>query len=233
MNKEFVIFGADHLIALLLVAVGSAAAFRAGQSRAAGVANTVGGVLFSALAIALWLFRLENGFQAKDDLPLSLCDLAFLLCVACFLRPNDLMLTLVAYWGLAGTLQALITPDVLQAFPSKEFLLFFVGHSVIVVCVFFLLGKNRPARLAGPHGVAVAFGGLLAYTAIVGAADAAFGWNYGYLMAKPAGASVLDSMGPWPVYVGAGLVLALILFFAVAGLLKLLWKIFPGADRDH
>ena len=233
MSEEFVMFGPDHLITLVLVAVCSALAFRAGQGPFAKLANRLGGVAFVLLAIALGLVRVSNGFQPGEDLPLSLCDLAFLLCLVCFVRPNDLMLTLVAYWGLAGTLQAMITPDVLQGFPSKEFLLFFVGHSVIVVCLFFLVGKNRPSRLTGIYGVGVAFGGLLVYTAVVGAADALFGWNYGYLRAKPAGASVLDQMGPWPVYIGAGLVVALVLFFAVAGLLRLLWNHFPGEAREH
>lgn len=233
MSERFVIFGADHLVALTLVAVCSALAFRAGQGRWVKLANTVGGVAFATLAIVLWAVRVDNGFQAGEDLPLSLCDLAFLLCLVCFVKPTDLLLTLVAYWGLAGTLQALITPDVLQGFPSKEFLLFFVGHSVIVVCLFFLVGKNRPSRLTGTYGVGVAFGGLLVYTVLVGTADALFGWNYGYLRAKPAGASVLDKMGPWPIYIGVGLVVALILFFAVAGLLRLLWNLFPGGEREQ
>ena len=238
-SSAFVLFGPDHLIALTLVALASLLAFRAGQGPWARPLNTAGGVVMAILAVSLWGMRLDKGFQGWRDLPLALCDVAFLLCLACFVRPRPVMLALVTYWGLAGTLQALVTPDVLQAFPSKEFLLFFVGHSVIVLCVFFLLGKNTPVGqqgpppLAGAWGVGVAFAGLLVYTVTVGAADAAFGWNYGYLRAKPAGRSVLDHMGPWPVYIGAGLLLALVLFLLVAGVLRILWKLFPGGDAER
>lgn len=131
---------------------------------------------------------------------------------------------MVTYWGLAGTLQALITPDLLHGFPSKEYFLFFVGHSVIVVGVFFLLGKNHHLDLATFPRVGQAFGGLLLYTGVVGALDAAFGWNYGYLRAKPEGSSIVDYMGPWPWYIASALGFALFLFVLVAILLKLLTR---------
>lgn len=229
--KEFVLFGPDHLVTLTLVAVASCLAFRVAQSRWGRSLNLMAGVVFAVFAAVLWLFRLADGFQPAQDLPLWLCDVAFLLCVACFVRPNEVMLILVAYWGLAGTLQAMLTPDLLHAFPSREFLLFFFGHSPIVVAVFFLLGRSRPSRLPTLYGVRVAFGGLLLYTAIVGTLDALFGWNYGYLRRKPEGASVLDGLGPWPGYIVGALGLALLFFLIVAGLLRLLWNAFSGAER--
>lgn len=231
--KEFVLLGPDHVITLLLVAVASILAFAAARSRWAGTLNALGGGLFGLLAVGLWLLRLENGFQPAEDLPLWLCDIAFLLCLGCFVRPNETMLILVAYWGLAGTLQAMLTPDLLYAFPSRQFLLFFIGHSIIVVGVFFLLGRSRPARLPTRYGVAVAFAGLLIYTALVGTLDALFGWNYGYLCRKPQGASILDGLGDWPGYIGAALVVALVLFTAVAGLLRVLWNFSPGERSGH
>lgn len=222
-------FGPDHLIALLLVALCSAAAFRAGRGRWARPLNILGGVLFSLLAAVLWLARLHDGFQPARDLPLFLCDVACLLCIACFFRPSPLPLTLAAYWGLAGTLQAMVTPDLHYAFPSKEYLLFFVGHGIIVVAVFFLVGKSRSPELLGWRGIRTAFLGLLAYTLVLALVNAAGGWNYGYLCAKPAQASLLDSMGPWPYYVVGGLLVSLPFFAMVAGLLQLLWNLFPDA----
>lgn len=228
MGNSFVLFGPDHLITLILVALASTLAFRAGgHARWSNPVNRAAGTLFAALALTLWGLRLRDGFQLDQDLPLALCDVAFLLCALCFFRAGENALILVAYWGLAGTLQALVTPDLRQAFPAPEFLLFFVGHSLIVVAVFFLLGRHRPARAARLDGATVAFTGLLAYTALVGSLDLLTGWNYGYLLAKPAGASLLDHLGPWPYYVAAGLGLGAILFAAVAGLLKLLWNLFP------
>lgn len=224
MKPEFVLFGGDHLLALAAVAGFSALAYRAARGPRAEQWNRFGGGLFAALAAVLWLLRLDNGFQAYRDLPLWLCDVAFVLCVWCFFQPRRWVLLMVSYWGLAGTLQALVTPDLLLGFPSKEYFLFFVGHSVIVVGLFFLLGKNDHFSLASWSSVGQAFAGLLVYAVAVGALDAAFGWNYGYLREKPEGSSVLDFMGPWPWYIVAALGLALILFLLVAGMLRLLPK---------
>lgn len=224
MKPEFVLFGADHLSALGGVAIFSLLAYLGSQGARSEVLRIVGGTVFALLAILLWLLRLGDGFQAQTDLPLSLCDVAFLLCIACFFRPHAWALVMVVYWGLAGTLQALITPDLLQGYPSKEYFLFFVGHAIIVVGVFFLIGKNSHLDLGGFRRAGQAFLGLLIYTFTVGLTNAIFGWNYGYLRSKPDGASVLDMMGPWPWYVFAGLAFALALFLLIAGLLRFLPK---------
>jgi hypothetical integral membrane protein (TIGR02206 family) len=231
MKQPFVLFGPDHLVALALVVALSAFAFGAGRSGWSEPLGRAGALLVALLGGALWLMRLGDGFQASRDLPIQPCDVVFFLCVICFLKPLTTALAVVVYWGLAGTLQALITPDLLYAFPSKEFFLFFCGHSAIVICVFFLLGRQQPARLAGPQGAGQAFLVLAFYTIVVGGLDAAFGWNYGYLREKPAGHSILDGMGPWPLYVLAALGLAMVLFAVVAGLLRLLWNLSSGVDR--
>lgn len=224
MKPQFVLFGVDHGAALTAVAVCSWLAHHKARGPKGDLWGRVGGAVFAVLAAALWLLRLDNGFQADRDLPLWLCDIVFLLSVLCFFRPQPWALVMVTYWGLAGTLQALITPDLLHGFPSKEYFLFFVGHSVIVVGVFFLLGKNHHLDLATFPRVGQAFGGLLLYTGVVGALDAAFGWNYGYLRAKPEGSSIVDYMGPWPWYIASALGFALFLFVLVAILLKLLTR---------
>lgn len=174
-----------------------------------------------ATALVLWGLRLTDGFQASRDLPLWLCDIIFVLCTISMFKPRPIILIFATYWGLAGTLQAMLTPDLLYGFPSKEFLLFFSGHSIILVAISFLLGKYPPAQLTGIKSVVKATLGLLAYTVIVGACDLYFGWNYGYLLYKPHHPSILDKLGPWPFYIPLALLLALGLFVLVAGLLRL------------
>ena len=179
-------------------------------------------VFFVVYGAALWWYKLADGLDLEYDLPLQLCDLIYLICLACFFAPKPLLVTLATYWGLGGTVQALLTPDVSQAFPSAEFLIFFVGHSAIVVAIFFLLGRAPHKDLAGWEGLKTSFLYLLGYVVLAGAFNRLMQVNYGYLSTKPQGASVLDVMGPWPVYVFAGLGLALVLFAVTSGALKLL-----------
>jgi len=58
-----------------------------------------------------------------------------------------------------------------------------------------------------------AYGMLLGFAAAIGAVNAVAGTNFMYLCRKPKGASLLDSLGPWPNYLLAGAVVALALFW--------------------
>lgn len=218
--EPFQLFGGQHLIALGLVATFSLVAFKMGRGVHSDRWNLIVATIFTLFGVSLWWVKLKNGFQWDLDLPLALCDVAFLMCLYCFFDPKPRILTCVTYWGLGGTLQALITPDVLRAFPSVEFIVFFIGHSVIIWAVFFLLGRAPHQRLAGSSGLRTSFFALLLYTVIVGSLDFLFGWNYGYLKEKPMGASILDFFGPWPLYVLGGLLTAFFIFSVLAIALK-------------
>jgi len=68
-----------------------------------------------------------------------------------------------------------------------------------------------PASL--PRVVAATLG----YAVVAGAADFALGTDYGFLRAKPANASLIDFLSPWPWYipelVGIG-ILSLLIYYA-------------------
>jgi hypothetical integral membrane protein (TIGR02206 family) len=204
-----------------LVVLSSALAFKLGQGRHSGRWSAAAAVFFAIYGVVLWWYKLADGLDLDLDLPFQLCDLVYLICLACFIAPKPLLVTLVTYWGLGGTVQALLTPDVSTAFPSTEFIFFFVGHSVIVVAVFFLLGRAPHPNLAGWKGLRTSFLGLLAYVVLAASVNKILNVNYGYLSAKPQGASILDAFGPWPLYVFAGLGIALVQFSITALALKL------------
>jgi hypothetical integral membrane protein (TIGR02206 family) len=115
--------------------------------------------------------------------------------------------------GLAGAAMALITPDLWTPWPSYPALYFFVAHGGIVVAIAVLVfGRIAPLRAGA---VWRAFGMLLGYAAILGAINAICGANFMYLCRKPANASLLDLLGPWPVYLAAGAAVGLALFWAL------------------
>jgi Integral membrane protein (intg_mem_TP0381) len=53
---------------------------------------------------------------------------------------------LAYFWSLGGTLQALLTPDIVTDFPTIWFLVFFIGHGAVIVSVIFL--REAAARVA-------------------------------------------------------------------------------------
>jgi hypothetical integral membrane protein (TIGR02206 family) len=219
-------FSPEHLGALAAAAL--AAVLLALAGRRAPHRRTPDAISV-ALAAALvvnelgWhTFQVVAGWwTVQESLPVHLCDAAIVVCVLALLTRNQFAYELAYFWGLGGTIQALLTPDLAHAFPSYPFLRYFFAHSGIVAAVAYLTFglRMRPGRRAVPRALVV----TAAYAGAAALLDLALGANYLYLCEKPDG-SVLDLFGRWPWYL-AGLVL---LGAALIGLLYLPYYV---ADR--
>ncbi len=176
-----------------------------------------GGLVAALVALAAFEFRVaaqEGWLTWRTFLPLELCDAALVLAVIALVRPSRLLAQVVYFWSGSGTLLALLTPDLPWAFPRWEFVVFFGLHGLVVVAsmvLVFGLGLTPP-RSAAWRMLAITAG----WTAFVALANLVLGTNYMYLRRKPQAATPLDWMGPWPVYIATGAVLALALFQLLA-----------------
>ena len=161
-----------------------------------------------------WAFRYSHEGLHLWNLPLQLCDATlWMSALACLTRwPRVVEFTY--FGGLAGAGMAILTPDLWSPWPSYPAIYFFIAHGLIVLAVSVLV-FGRIAPLA-PGAMWRAFGMLLGYAAFVGAVNAIAGTNFMYLCRKPKGASLLDSLGPWPVYLIAGAAVALALFWVLS-----------------
>jgi hypothetical integral membrane protein (TIGR02206 family) len=167
----------------------------------------------------------RGGWSVRTSLPLALCDVALVVAaVACWWPGWLLGVELTYYWGLTGTLQAVLTPDLGAPFPQLEFFQFVVGHLGVVVAALFLVVGLRiePRRGSVPR----VFGITTAYAVVVGAFDWATGANYMYLAAPPDRATLLSLLGPWPWY----LVGATLIAFVLLVLLDLPFRHFRRGD---
>jgi hypothetical integral membrane protein (TIGR02206 family) len=119
---------------------------------------------------------------------------------------------------------AVLTPDLWAAPLSYPTIYFFIEHGGVIASLLYLVwaGLARPR----PGCVWRTFGLLNAYAALIGLFNWLFHTNYMYLCRKPSSASLLDLLGPWPIYIAGGEVTALILFW-------LLWIPFSPADLAH
>lgn len=220
MDPKFNRFGPAHLTAL------AAAPFLA-----AFLSHWPGKPVRRCLAVLLlvlelaWFFRMRSyGLGWSELLPLQLSDASILLAVYVAWTLNPWGFDVLYYWGLTAVPLAMLTPDLLEPFPAPDTLMFFALHGLVPLIVLYLLwsGLARPRPGSMWRSFAALNGVLIAALS----ANRLFGTNYMYLTEKPSQPSPLDYMGPWPVYIGAGEVVALMAFY-------LLSRLYPARNQER
>lgn len=175
-----------------------------------GVRWSLAGLLLASVTGYLALAASSGEIGPLDFLPLHLCDLAIFIAVLALLTRSRLACEILYYWALAGTTLAILTPDVSGSFPDWRWVAYFTTHGLVVVSATTLVfGLGRTPRPGSGWRVLMI---TLGYAAVVGVVDAATGANFLYLARKPAGPTLLDWFGPWPVYIGVAAVVAWVLF---------------------
>jgi len=149
-------------------------------------------ILFIGSAIVKGLWHYSWG------LPFQLCDLAVFAIAYSLLRHTQWVWEFAYFWGLGGTLQAVMTPDLRVTFPDYIYFKFFLTHGCILVGVIFLsAGLRRPITF---HSACRVWVVTNVYAGFVGFFNWLFDTNYLYLCHKPSQPSLLDYLGPWPRY---------------------------------
>jgi hypothetical integral membrane protein (TIGR02206 family) len=213
--SRFTLFGAIHIAILCAVpALAGALGFAHRRFPAARNCIRLG---FAAILLADvtayygWL-AIHHNLTFPDHMPFELCDASMALTVLSLFLLRPILFDLAYYWALAGASMALLTPNLQEAFPSPGSVQFFVSHGLTVTGVLYLAWSGQASPR--PWSVARAIIGVNVFAATVGVFDYLYKTNYLYLRFKPANPSLLDFLGPWPIYlVGAeGVALALFLF---------------------
>lgn len=211
---SFVLWGPDHLTVLLLTLGGVVALLisrqRLGRLHDVSLRRGIAMVLFGNEFVA-WVWAAVHGVAR---IPLQLCDLALLLTVAALWSPRPRACELAYFWGLVGSSQAILTPDLQHPFPDYWWLKFFATHCGVVLSVVYLAVTGR-VRLMD-RSVWRVWGLTNLYAGMVGLINWIAGTNYGYLARKPMQPSLLDVFGPWPLYIVVMDVAALALFSLAA-----------------
>jgi hypothetical integral membrane protein (TIGR02206 family) len=174
-----------------------------------GLAALLAGGLLYALVDSLPL----RGLDWLEILPLHLCDMAVLVAIWALATRQRTASEILYFWGLSGTLIAMLTPDVDRGFPDSRCISFFALHGGVAVSaavVAFGIGP-RPRPRANLRVFAI----TNMYAAVIGVLDALADKNFLYLRQKPSEPSILDWMGPWPWYILAADALAFALFAAL------------------
>src|SRR5205809_1968979 len=197
MNPEhtFHPYGIAHLsVIFLTIAVPFALATIVGRTKSQ-LAERVIVFSLSALLILNYIFymmrvRQFGAVSWQQILPLQLCDWGMVVVIVAMLSGNQRWFEVAYFWGIGGTLQAVLTPNLRFGFPDWRFISFFTSHCGIIVGVIFLMLIRRYR----PHPMSIVRVWLWSefYFVVTLIVDELTGVNYGFLLHKPEAFSILS-----------------------------------------
>lgn len=224
-NHGFHTFGTPHLATILFFAIAGSWLIHIARTKWNTQQQKQAAIVFAwslFFVDAGWiLLRIVTGqFNYLTDLPLDLCNLAALLMPILAYTKNKTIFNIFYFLVMAGTTQAIITPNLYDAFPHYTFLKYFYVHCGLVVIIFYkiLVFKMRPTW----RGMLTAFGTIQVYLLALMLINFLVGSNYAYVNHKPDTPSLLDYMGPYPWYllVGEGVAVVFFLLYYVPFAIK-------------
>jgi len=221
-GEHLAALGATAAVCALLVA----GARRYGRAFSRPARLVLAAVIIAGFAGEQIAYAERGLWSARVNLPFQLSDAVTLVAVAALWRPRPLLVELVYYWAFAATLQALATPDLRQAYPDLLYFTYFTTHGgALAAACLLVLGERRLPRAGSALR---AFAVTAGFAVAAATATLATGGNYLFLRRKPVGGSLLDVMGPWPVYIAVAAALGLGLFMT----LEIAARHYPGADAQ-
>ena len=204
-------FSREHIVVLVVTALAVAVAIlRPRWIPPRALALLIGG----AFAVEITVNATDGSWDWGFNLPLHLSDVVAILAPVALWTRRPLLVEVLYFWALTASLQAVITPDLHQSFPSVFYFTYFTTHcgAVVAACLL-VFGLREPIR---PGAVRRAFAATLLMAGVAGLGNLITGGNYMFLREKPSRASLLDQMGPWPLYIVSAALVALALFALLA-----------------
>ena len=218
MPHSFHPFTQEHFVALGIGVVAATAFLLVGK-RGGNQRNLATALLaflnLSAypLGQAAWL-SLDAPKSIDNILPLHLCDIAAITAGFALITKRPLLCALTYFWGLAATLQALITPAITVGFPHPPFAMFFIHHFAVVTAALYLplVEGWRPPQPVwkSPLGIS---GWSRGYLGMAMSVNGVLGSNFGFASRPPDNPSLIDHLGPWPWYLCSMFAIALLFYF--------------------
>jgi hypothetical integral membrane protein (TIGR02206 family) len=159
-------------------------------------------VNFSVYPLSLLAWSSLEGEKSIDNfLPFHLCDIAAITAGIALLTKRPLACALTYFWGLAATLQGLLTPALTVGFPSWPFIMFFIHHFAVVAAALYLplVEGWRPKHPLWRQILEI-YAWSVAYLTLAMTVNRLLGSNFAFASRPPDNPSLIDQLGPWPWY---------------------------------
>jgi hypothetical integral membrane protein (TIGR02206 family) len=213
LAKEFSAYSPSHWGVIAVFVIGAVLLVWVGRRQTQRQARRLGRILGATTAViyAAILVYVLTPPTIDSSVPLQLTDLATVAAAYALWSQRKWAYALTYYWGLVLSTQALISPALQSPdFPNYQFLAFWAIHLVVVWAAIYLTwGRGmRPDWRSFRIAVVV----TVVWASVTFMFNTIAGTNYGFLNRKPSTASLLDVLGPWPVYIFTATVLILIVW---------------------
>ncbi len=225
-GAPFVLFGGWHLLALAaVVAVNLSWVWlrrRLGEHPKQRIRYVLTAVLIGGeTSWHIWMLATDQ-WVIQIMLPLWLCSLSIWLSPLMLLAKKRNVYEFLYFMGILGGSQALLTPDLGQyGFPHYRFIEFLLVHGALVTAPIYMTVVEgfRPCRYSLLKVALL----MLPYLGLVAWVNRQIGSNYLYTAGKLPTPSLLDVLGPHPIY---------IFWMVVLGLAFCLLLYLPFAIKD-
>lgn len=212
----FELFGTAHLIGIgifLLFVAWLVFLHRRQNTKLNDIFRISLAILLIAQEISYHAWRFYTGeWSIKIMLPFHLCSVFVWLGAYMLLTKNRYIYDFAYFVGIAGALQAFLTPDIGDyGFPHYRFFQVLISHGSIMLAALYMtiVEGYRPTW----KSFGKVFLWLNIYMVFVFIVNWIVGSNYMFVTHKPETASLLDVLGPWPIYLLATEGVALVMFF--------------------
>jgi hypothetical integral membrane protein (TIGR02206 family) len=219
MEPEFQPYGLPHLTVIFLTIVLpfalAAIVWRTKSSRAEkAIVGILSAILVLNYVVYLIFIRSRGTASWQQMLPMQLCDWGIVVVIVAMCTGNQRWFEVAYFWGIGGTLQAVLTPNLRFGFPDWRFISFFTSHCGIIVGVVFLMLTRRYRPY--PMSIVRVFLWSEFYFVVTFITDKLTGFNYGFLLHKPEAFSILSFLSDsQPLYLLQMHGLALSFFLAL------------------
>jgi hypothetical integral membrane protein (TIGR02206 family) len=203
-SSPFILFGNIHIITMLVILAVSILLPMIYKNKSevqkSVMTKMIAYIVLAHVVISPYkdLFLLENPYNWREVLPFHMCDLSEIFLAWFLLGGPKILYKCAFFWGIGGATMAIITPDL--SHHDLDYAFFMIGHGMIVIGIMYatVALNNRPyAKDILTVSLITACVLLpITYTINLLLGEPA---NFWYLMAKPAGASLMDAF-PEPPY---------------------------------